>query len=233
MTNQRLRNFAWTALFLAFGPIFFVFMVWIRSVDETPATFEPYDEDPPSEDAVAVPDGGMIPAVDYRPSGGEERARGVESGRRQASDETPGEDTLNRTGPEPGATNRPRRGAEQTATKGVEENPSPGTLSRENIKEGIEAVRPLVKACYEDALHEFPDAAGQVTLAFRVIAEGGEGRVELSELEDEKTTLFDEKLHECMMLSIGEATFDVPGGGGVVNVTYPFHFENDPSREAE
>ncbi|MFU8802492.1 MAG: AgmX/PglI C-terminal domain-containing protein [Bradymonadaceae bacterium] len=97
-------------------------------------------------------------------------------------------------------------------------------LAREQVMEGIEAFRPLVRECYEASLTDFPDASGRVVLGFEISAADGEGRVHLSELLDENTTLFDESLHDCMLESIADITFPVPEGGGTVRVTYPFNF---------
>ncbi len=108
---------------------------------------------------------------------------------------------------------------------GVPEDEEPhGTLDREVIRDGIQAMRPVVEACYLETLADFPDAEGRVTLAFTIAAEDDEGRVELAELDDEKSTLIDAMLHDCMIKALGDLKFPAPDGNGKVNVRYPFNF---------
>lgn len=140
-------------------------------------------------------------------------------------------DELNRPGPTGAAAearrvvNRRPRGDDEEP--GLQDERPTGELAREDVQAGIEAVRPLVKECYDETLSEFPDAEGKVTIGFRIHGEDGKGRVEMSELEDDSTTLFDQTLHDCMQKGIAEAQFATPSGGGVVNVRYPFIFHND------
>lgn len=140
----------------------------------------------------------------------------------------PREDTLNRTGPEGAEAMERVVRNRRPRPDDVPDRPAPvGQLEKDDIRKGIEAVRPLVKVCYEDTLKEFPDAAGKVTIGFRIIGEDDKGRVEMTELADDGTTLFDEKLHDCLQKRVAEAEFETPSGGGVVNVNYPFVFSND------
>mgnify|MGYP006188901993 CR=1 FL=1 len=174
--------------------------------------------------------GALVPRSGYRPAttATDNRDR-PQAARREYRQGDVDEDTLNRPGPQARQAPGEEAAPEDVAPpRGVAPE---DTLSHEAIRDGIEVVRPLVKVCYEDALKEFPDAAGKVTLSFRIAAEDEEGRVELSELDRERTTLFDEKLHDCMMESVAEATFPAPGAGGVVNVTYPFVFQTDEEVE--
>ncbi|MBA2664793.1 MAG: AgmX/PglI C-terminal domain-containing protein [Bradymonadaceae bacterium] len=103
-----------------------------------------------------------------------------------------------------------------------DEEPS-GVLSREAILEGIEALKPLAKQCYEQTLKDFPEADGRIVLAFTISAESGAGRVQMSELGD-ATTLHDAALHDCLLVNVGDLEFEAPQGGGVINVRYPFDF---------
>jgi hypothetical protein len=200
--------------------------------------FQAYE---PTEDSVEVGDAGAaVPAVTAMKRAGDDEDEPTRDVPRPAAkpdavdDETEEiapseasahpavqgtEDTLNRPGPAP-------------SQDGDEEQPT-GSLDRETVRDGIKAVTPLVKVCYEETLEDFPDAAGTITVGFRIIGEQGEGRVEMSELDSENTTLFDEKLHDCMLRSIGEATFDAPEGGGAVNVTYPFNFDSGKSSDQQ
>ena len=111
--------------------------------------------------------------------------------------------------------------------KAVDEEPT-GSLDREVIRDGIQSMRPIVEKCYNETLKDFPDAEGRVMLAFTIAAEDDEGRVELSELDSEKTTLIDTMLHDCMLEAVGDLRFPAPEGNGKVNVKYPFNFaKND------
>ncbi len=101
-----------------------------------------------------------------------------------------------------------------------------GSLSKESIQNSVEALKPFVKDCYENTLKDFPDAEGKVVIGFTIIAAEDGGRVELSELDAEETTLFDTRLHDCMLEEVGNIDFDTPGGDGKVKVRYPFDFTN-------
>ena len=110
-----------------------------------------------------------------------------------------------------------------TSTPSEEDKPA-GTLSRESVKAGIKSVTPVFRACYQSALEDFPGAGGKVILDFDITAEDGRGKVSMSEVDDKKTTLFDNKLHDCMQETLAEVTFDSPDGG-TVHVKYPFVFQ--------
>jgi len=197
-----------------------------KAVDED-ESFAPWASDEAADDPAG--DEPVMPRADYRP------ARPEDSSDIEAKARPPRrpvfEDALNRPGPDPSSTQR-HEGASKTGDppEAADSGPS-GTLDKATIQEGIKTLRPILRVCYEGLLEEFPSAAGKVTLSFRIAAENEEGRVELSELDSEKTTLFDEKLHDCMMESIGDAKFPAPEGGGVVSVTYPFVFVSDEEPE--
>ena len=150
-----------------------------------------------------------------------------ETAANQAAPAEPGDDTLNRTGPDGARRTVKNRRPRTEEPEGKQSDPTRGTMNKEDVRKGIEAVRPLVKVCYEEMLQEFPKASGKVVVGFRIGAEDGEGRVEMSELKDDGTTLFDEKLHDCLQARISEAKFSAPSGGGVVDVRYPFVFATD------
>lgn len=228
-------------LFLLIGAGVLVALVILlvpRKEDSDQIEFDPYAA------SQEIGDTGLAPPTVTkmrRAKSAAERTRDkIERSRQmERTEEGEPDDTLNRMGPTgddiPPPPDRPGSAG---ATEGSDENDTAptGTLDKATIKKGIESIRPLVKVCYEESLEDFPDAAGRVTVGFRVIGEEGEGRVELAELDQEKTTLFDERLHDCMMQQIGDATFDTPPeGGGVVNVTYPFSFatESDEVQDGE
>ena len=227
MNNRRVSIMAVAAVSIAaIGAV--IYLLWPS--DRQERAFEAYEGDPAStldaDTGVAVPTAAAPQRAranregeDPEPPADEPSAKDRPTDPRAAVRGT--DDTLNRIGP------APPNGAEPPAppdTKTTPPGPAPGALRKEDVKAGIEAVRPLVKTCYEEALVDFPDAEGRVTVSFRIVGENGAGRVEMSELDPDETDLFDERLHDCMLKSIGEASFDIPEGGGVVSVTYPFQF---------
>lgn len=112
----------------------------------------------------------------------------------------------------------------QPSAKTPEDDTPKGTLSRESVKAGIKSVTPVFRACYESALEDFPEAEGKVILDFDITAEAGRGRISMSEVDGKKTTLFDNKLHDCMQETLVEVTFEAPKDGAV-HVKYPFVFK--------
>lgn len=110
---------------------------------------------------------------------------------------------------------------------------SSSTISRQAIQQVLnEQFRPVAKRCYEQVIEQYPDAKvdGRVVVAFDIIAEGGEGRVELAEL-GENSTLFDDGLHDCMLSSLGDVVF--PASDAKLRVNYPFNFATDDAAADE
>lgn len=207
-------------------------VVWIaRDGDEPAPAFAPYEE---SGSAPTDPPAAAQPTSAAPAPAASAAAPAAVPARTAPATADREEDTLNRPGPDGTpdgrriTNRRPREGGDETAGPA---EPAPGTLDKDSIRKGIRAVTPMVKVCYEETLEEFPDAAGKVTIGFRIIGEDGKGRVEMSELDQEGTTLFDEKLHDCLQNRVAEAEFEAPEGGGVVNVRYPFVFATDAEEE--
>ena len=98
--------------------------------------------------------------------------------------------------------------------------PSP---SRETIQQGIATMKPAVKTCYEELLKEFPEADGRVLLQFAIVGDGDEGRIDLEEISGEKSTLLDQRMHDCVLDGLREVSFPAPTTGQV-RVSYPFDF---------
>ncbi len=99
-----------------------------------------------------------------------------------------------------------------------------GTLSKESIMEGVKAIKPQIKACFEQGLKHDPSLAGRVLIDFEIEADDeGKGKVIRGEVKDsEAQSPFFEA---CVLKEIGGQTFDAPEGGGSVRVTYPFNFD--------
>ena len=106
---------------------------------------------------------------------------------------------------------------------------------KDQIQAAVLELRPRVKACYDETLKEFPDASGKVVIGFAIKSDedGEAGMVEMTELDPEKTTLFDQRLHDCMQLTIADLTVDPPVGGGTMKVNYPFIFSTGEDEQEE
>lgn len=100
-------------------------------------------------------------------------------------------------------------------------------VSKADIMEAITRVKPLVKDCYDRMLDDFPDAEGKIVVQLKVKAIEGIGEVEAVKVgDDEKTDLFDTKMHECMSDALGFVTFPIEGEEDAeVIVNYPFSFQ--------
>lgn len=220
--NKPIIGLLVAGLVIAIAGIIMVFSL-SRTESET-GSFSPYAAEEQSTQAATNGDEAKTPTVGSQP-----KARGSKGGSDEDMLVLP-HDELNRPGPTGDAAEARRIKNRRPRTDekvGKQDELPAGQLDKDDVQAGIQAVRPLVKACYEDMLKEFPDAAGKVTVAFRIIGEDNKGRVEMSELAEDNTTLFDQQLHDCMQKSIAEAEFETPSGGGVVNVRYPFVFQTD------
>lgn len=118
-----------------------------------------------------------------------------------------------------------------SASGGAVKTPPTGQLSKETIREGISTMKPAVKRCYEELLREFPEADGRITMKFAIVGHEGEGRIDLEKIDEDKSSLFDRKLNQCVLDGLREVSFPAPADGAV-NVTYPFKFSNAASPEA-
>jgi hypothetical protein len=101
-----------------------------------------------------------------------------------------------------------------------------GSLAKEDVKAGVAAVKDKVKDCYERALKVDAELAGSIKVAFTL--EGNdEGKGVVTKGEVAESDMNSPFFEACVLKEIAGAEFKAPGGGGVVNVTYPFHFAND------
>lgn len=101
-----------------------------------------------------------------------------------------------------------------------------GTLAKEDVKAGVGAVKDKVKNCYERGLKIDPDLGGTVKVSFTLEGnDEGKGVVTKGEIAD--SDMNSPFFEACVLKEIANAEFKAPGGGGVVNVTYPFRFANN------
>lgn len=99
-----------------------------------------------------------------------------------------------------------------------------GTLDKDSIREAMRTVKPLLKACFEEALRHDPSVAGRVRVEFEIEAADDERGVVKrgSVVESETRSPFFEA---CVLQKVAGVEMPVPQGGGVVKVTYPFQFD--------
>jgi RNA polymerase sigma factor (sigma-70 family) len=88
-----------------------------------------------------------------------------------------------------------------------------------------EAMFPLMRQCYENALAQKPALAGKIALDFTIVADPDVGGVvDEAELAPD-SDLDDSEMATCIRESLLTLTFDKPpSGGGYVTVKYPVEF---------
>jgi hypothetical protein len=97
------------------------------------------------------------------------------------------------------------------------------TLDKEYIRDQIKELIPLIKECFENALEHEPDLSGKVVVGFSIVGDPSVGGlVGESQVIDEKSTIANKDLRECIQESMYAAQFPPPKEGGEVRVEYPF-----------
>jgi hypothetical protein len=81
----------------------------------------------------------------------------------------------------------------------------------------------LVQTCYEIALSEKPDAAGVVSLAFKIAPDGS---VKCSSISS--SSLRNAKVESCMLEKLQAVRF--PAADKPTNVVFPFAFRSSQQR---
>ena len=107
-----------------------------------------------------------------------------------------------------------------------------GTLEKEAIQAGMKEMKPVLQRCYESVLEEFPEASGTVTVSFRIVSHGGQGRVDYSKIDQERTTMYHSELRDCLTENVGKIEFPAPDGNGAVEVNYPLNFKSSGDGDA-
>ncbi|MGE5186379.1 MAG: sigma-70 family RNA polymerase sigma factor [Acidobacteriota bacterium] len=106
--------------------------------------------------------------------------------------------------------------------------PDDGDLDREYIRSAVHELLPLLQECYEHALERDPQLAGSVVVNFTIEGEPGVGGVVSDSAIDDRSTLTDPDMRECMQQTMYALEIDPPANGGTVQVTYPFVFKTAP-----
>jgi len=107
-----------------------------------------------------------------------------------------------------------------------------GSLSKDDIREGIRAVVPAMKPCYDKLLAENPQASGKITVKFTIVEKEGQGRISDATIEPQTRDggtpeLVSTVTESCILQVLAQATFTAPKGGPVL-VSYPFVFTPGP-----
>ena len=102
-----------------------------------------------------------------------------------------------------------------------------GSLDKELIREVIHKNRLEVRACYEKQLKAFPKLEGKVSVNFRILPSGNVAGTNVV-----SSTVANVELEGCIVDRVATWGFPKPKGGGVVVVTYPFIFRQDPVPDA-
>jgi hypothetical protein len=101
--------------------------------------------------------------------------------------------------------------------------PGTGSLSKQGIRDVINARINEVRACYEAALEVWPRLEGRTKTRFVIAPDGSVALVVTFE-----SSLANPALECCINTAVRGFRFDHPRGGGVVDVTYPFYLELAP-----
>ena len=106
-----------------------------------------------------------------------------------------------------------------------------GTLSADAVRAGIDAARPAVSRCYEEALQRDPKLGGRLMVRMVVDQAEGKGRIREASIEDDAS---DEALRGdrspflglCILKAVGEVEYPAPEGDGEIVVRYPYTLKN-------
>lgn len=106
--------------------------------------------------------------------------------------------------------------------------PATRELDADYIRSQMQALLPLLKECYENALHDQPELVGKLVVSFTIVAEPDiGGLVTDSAIDAAASTITDAPMRECVRETLYGAQFPAPRNGGEVHVTYPFVFATD------
>jgi Ca-activated chloride channel family protein len=92
-----------------------------------------------------------------------------------------------------------------------------GSLDKDIIRRIVRAHINEVRSCYNAALANDPNLAGNVTIEMTI---GADGKLSTSLVTGNTTK--DEPLAQCIAKAAQKWTFPKPAGGGTVTVSYPF-----------
>jgi hypothetical protein len=102
---------------------------------------------------------------------------------------------------------------------GEPESDSGARLPPESIQRVVRASSGRFRRCYQRALTRDPNTDGHVVTLFVI---GADGLVQLA--QEERTTLSDRLVRECVQRAFFELQFPKPPGGQPITVIYPMRF---------
>lgn len=94
-----------------------------------------------------------------------------------------------------------------------------GALPKAEIKAVILLQMPAIRTCYQRALDEKPDLAGELAIKFAISKDGSVFNVEVK-----RTSMNDAEFESCVVREFQAMVFPEPWNGGIVIVSYPFIF---------
>jgi len=100
-----------------------------------------------------------------------------------------------------------------------------GPVDREEIRQAISAVVPLIRQCFQDIAERYPGNQS-VTLKFTLEGQGPTGHFRNGEVAE--STIQDPHAQACFLDSLLDVRFPAPRGGGRVTLSYPFRFVPKP-----
>jgi RNA polymerase sigma-70 factor (ECF subfamily) len=106
-----------------------------------------------------------------------------------------------------------------------------GELDKEYIRGRVRELIPLIQECYENALRTNPTLGGRLMVSFSIVGDPSVGGlVANSTIDDEKSTIGDKPMRECVQETMYAAKFAPPSESGEVKVEYPFVFRAEDSK---
>ena len=104
-------------------------------------------------------------------------------------------------------------------------NDANGDFDKDYVRTCVRELIPLITECYEEGLLRDPKIEGSVVVNFIIEGEPGVGGlVSESVIDEEKSTLTDREVRECIQETMYALEIDPPANGGKVEVHYPFAF---------
>jgi RNA polymerase sigma-70 factor (ECF subfamily) len=102
-------------------------------------------------------------------------------------------------------------------------------LDKDYIRERVKELVPLVKECYENALRTDSTLSGKLVVTFSIVGDPTVGGlVGDSAIDDQKSTIANKAMRECVRETMYAAKFQAPKESGEVRVEYPFVFKSSP-----
>jgi hypothetical protein len=99
---------------------------------------------------------------------------------------------------------------------------STGTVDKEEVRQAIQAVVPLMRQCFLDVAERYP---GPQTVRLKFTLESQELAGHFRDGEVVDSSIQDPFALACFLDSLLDVRFPALQGGDRVTITYPFHFQ--------